>query len=407
MKISPEAPLCFVHLQKTAGTSLIAWLSGQIDENEFIQEVPGVSTVKEIQAEKGRFTAISGHFKGSIRRVLPPTTYYTTILRSPIERTISAFYHDQRNGRFLNSEHSNFQSISLSDAVKSPAFPHFYWNCQANTLSTFADEFTPPSAGEWDNITTETELRILSAAKKALQTFSCVGVTEFFDEYLELLTTQLDLPGTEPGPRLNTSPSGQIELSNYDPFTIQALEFLNRLDIQLYCFALQNQFSNFSAMSTEILSKKLVSVVTEENGFIMIPVKELKESLGWLRQGPEEKSENYRWSDKRMECSIHFLCDPFFNWKLSLLVHFPDPLHVLAACYCTLNGRKITRVSLTDNGRIVVSLDRDCLAPQGVANVFALSKLPPELSISSDRVSTDEKRPLGYNISSIILKPQR
>jgi len=165
---------------------------------------------------------IHGHFDASIVKLLPAGTRCFTLLRDPIERAISHYYHYRR-------------------MVGDPAY-------RIATDSTLAQWVSERGLVEMDNGQTRRlageigtpcgrlSARTLDRAKANLARFAVVGLTERFEDSLRLLQRAFGwklhrLPARNVG--RNRPPRAAV-----GPNTVRLIEDCNRLDLDLYRFAL-------------------------------------------------------------------------------------------------------------------------------------------------------------------------
>jgi hypothetical protein len=233
--------IAFVHIPKTGGTTLSAMLERQYAHDElheimmrgmsWIAAEPALVpkrliTLSKIHRLKSALRQarpprmIHGHFDWSIVKLLPAGTRCFTLLRDPVERAISHYYHYRR-------------------MVGDPAYPI----AMGSTLAQWVSERglvemdngqTRRLAGEMGVPYGRLTARMLDRAKANLARLAVVGLTERFDESVVLLQRAFGwtlLPvrarniGKDRPPRAAVSPQ-----------TLQLIEDCNRLDLDLYRF---------------------------------------------------------------------------------------------------------------------------------------------------------------------------
>jgi len=213
--------LAFVHIPKTAGTTLHKVISHQYPrEKIFIhhdtQGPPSAELTARIEAQGT--SVIMGHFSVGLHRFIP-SLRYVTCLRDPVPRLLSHYRHALHDPtHYLHRE------------AKSLTFAAYVSSGLSGELS---DGMTRMLAGVDDFHHAEVTGQTLALAISNLETlFDAVIPSERFDEGVLLLARDLGWKtpyylrrkvGRHPGP-----------LSAPDPETIRAIENHNRHDRQLY-----------------------------------------------------------------------------------------------------------------------------------------------------------------------------
>ena len=235
--------LVFVHIPKTAGTTLKALLAHRfpagatheimmrgmslIAPRHVIDRRPLISfsTVYRLKAalaaERGP-RLIHGHLDLSLERWLPAGARFLTMLRDPLERAISHYchYRQQRS----DPVHALAMRSSLREWVSDRGLVEMD-NGQTRRL---AGEMTLP-------IGAVTEQTLARAKENLLRRFSFVGLTERFEESQVLLHRALGLPyGCYPSLNVAADRLRQVDV---DAGALEAVAGRNRFDLELYRFA--------------------------------------------------------------------------------------------------------------------------------------------------------------------------
>jgi hypothetical protein len=230
--------IIFTHIPKTAGTSLRHILVQQYckdavfmfyddptvttknaDEllNEvrsYFQDLPEVNDQKFNGLVKLR--AISGHKPFGIHNLLPVTNFhYITLLREPIERVISFYYHV-----FGRTEHSIESLISCKQSIE-------FDNLQVRMLSGVG----------WKVPYGYCSCNMLEQAKYNLLHYYIFGLQSRFAESLEIFSkhlgwSQIQIVAENVG-------INKPEICNINQQTLHLIAEQNLLDIELYQFAKQ------------------------------------------------------------------------------------------------------------------------------------------------------------------------
>jgi hypothetical protein len=219
----------FDHIQKTGGTAFKIVLE-QIFGVQNIS--PAVSGRSELWAEQrySDYTVINGHFHSPI-----PITggrrerARITMLRDPIDRAVSEYYYYRNDVArvewnklaVLAKDHDLYGYVKLLEANRDAAISNLYARRFASQLSRQL----------WS------EKKILALAKAALDRYDFVGIQEQFVDSVDMFCCQFGLPPVTDTPRINTT-SSREKLENLDRRTREQLVRMNRLDIELYNYAL-------------------------------------------------------------------------------------------------------------------------------------------------------------------------
>jgi hypothetical protein len=239
----PNGLIAFLHIPKTAGTTLNSILSGEYAPHEYheimmrgmnwILPRPAIIRRPLISFSKIRrlrtavrnqpgLRLVRGHFDLSIARHLPADTRFFTLLRDPVERAISHYYHYRR--RLVDRVHPLAMRSTLTEWVSGCGLVEMD-NGQTRRL-----------AGEMNLPCGRVTPAMLERAMSRLAQFAVVGITERFDESLLLLQDAF-------GWRCQRAAASNVG-ENRPPrievgaATLQAIEDCNRFDRELYRFAL-------------------------------------------------------------------------------------------------------------------------------------------------------------------------
>lgn len=226
-----EGRFFFVHLQRTAGTSLRKRLQHHFGELAVYPGASdGIDTVDPfISAEhlQERFRArgkeirlVTGHFPLCTTEILGGGFTTLTMLRAPVERTLSYLNHHRA---WTPEDRDKSLEDIYSDPVRFHGLAH---NHMVKMFSLTADEMNA-------SMLTRVEFtrQRLERAKQALASVDAIGLQERFEEFCDELEDRF---GWDLGPpeRVNESERAQVS----DEFRDRIAED-NALDVELYEFA--------------------------------------------------------------------------------------------------------------------------------------------------------------------------
>jgi Sulfotransferase family len=222
--------LFFVHVQKTAGTALIMRLRRHFGRSAIYPDesdkgdVAAVVSVEHLLARwregADRFRVVTGHFPLCTTELLGGGFTTFTVLREPVERTLSYLRHHREltpadRGR------------SLDELYEDPfRFHGMIHNHMVKMFSLRADEMT-------DGMLTRVEFTParLDDAKRRLATVDVVGVQERFEEFCDELAARFEWRLGAPMHVNRTEPdgvSGELRAR---------IAYDNAMDVELYEFA--------------------------------------------------------------------------------------------------------------------------------------------------------------------------
>ena len=235
--------IAFVHIPKTAGTTLNSMLALVYAPDEMCEimmrgmslRVPKptiiprplisfsrVRRLKSALKHQHSLRLIRGHFDLSLSKVLPRSTRYFTLLRDPVERAISHYYHYRRQAN--DAIHPLAIKSTLAEWVS------------ACGLVEMDNGQTRRLAGQMNLPCGRVSSRMLDRAKSTLaESFSVVGLSERLDESLILLQRAFDWPLY----RVSVENVGEHrpQRATVAEEVVKVIEDCNRFDLDLYRFA--------------------------------------------------------------------------------------------------------------------------------------------------------------------------
>jgi hypothetical protein len=238
-------PLAFVHIPKTAGGTVkgilvSAYSRRAVQDAGNYPRNPTKTVAKLARRRHAGYRVLVGHVPyGVFQEHLPERTPYMTFLRDPVERVLSHYYRHIHQAR----------ATSLEEALLGLHLPE---------LTNLATRFLCGHASPMGDLPASA----LRDAEANLRAFAFIGLQERFDESLALLQRML---GLEFAPYENRHVSvGRPTAAAIRAEERAMIEQANRLDIELYAFALD-------------LFQAAVSAAGDELG---LEVDELRERLG-------------------------------------------------------------------------------------------------------------------------------
>ncbi|MEH7164121.1 sulfotransferase family 2 domain-containing protein [Priestia megaterium] len=210
--------IIFIHIPKTGGTTLNEIFKRSYAENEIYDHVPLEAMSKHFsqlkEEDKKVIKAISGHHSYGIHDLFSKPYTYFTMMRNPVERVISLYY-------FLKT------------------YPGYYENSMRNMpFEEYIDWDPQAKNGQIRQICGPTSQISLEKAKENLEAFELVGITEMFNESLQLLRDKFNWNNIEYVKKNVTKSRPRI--SEVSTEIIKKIEKNNELDIQLFEYIRSN-----------------------------------------------------------------------------------------------------------------------------------------------------------------------
>ena len=243
-RLKPDDQLCFIHLMKTAGTTFTSLIDAKFHTQEICPnpiylaeicpEVKACKTPEAIANFLTRYRFIRDNFSYIEICQLLKKPVYLTILRDPVERTIS-FYEFIRRSNPLIQRSEGIDSYNILKHAASDNLLDFVRNphpvIQAGVSNYQTRQLISPDAMSLNFQDEE----LLAIAKKNLEQFVLVGLTERFQETTFLLSyifgwcPTINYQSRRVAPKIL-----KLKKDNLSSDTIDAVLECNKLDIQLY-----------------------------------------------------------------------------------------------------------------------------------------------------------------------------
>ncbi len=234
---SEPIPAVFMHIQKTAGTSIVdlAWKHygySTISHGDYVDHKPEAFKDKQF---------VSGHFGYDFARYFMPTRYSFTFLRDPVERILSFYF-------FCRSRDPNELPIYraaceleldqfLDAGTKDPLIMDRIWNGQTWRLARGCPNGQNQAVNDLDLED------LLKLAVSHLHDFSHIGFTESFDTDRDVILKALGIDIPEHETRSNVT-AGRPQKEDLPANTLKLVEALTELDKELFKTALATRKPN-------------------------------------------------------------------------------------------------------------------------------------------------------------------
>jgi len=229
----------FLHIPKAAGSTLNSVIERQFEAAATFK-IDGFRIRESIDefkkmpgAKRETIKLLHGHMFFGLHQFLPRPSTYITMLRDPVDRVISHYYHVLRHSNHYLHEEVKSRDMSLKDYVSSGISVELD-NGQTRDISGEGIYQIPfPNIGiGYGQCSTE----MLERAKKHLREhFAVVGFLERFDETLILLKRTFGW-GNPCYVKSNVGENRPYK-RDISKDTLKVIEKYNELDIELYKYA--------------------------------------------------------------------------------------------------------------------------------------------------------------------------
>jgi len=442
IKLSYDDILYFLHIPKNSGTSFIDVIDNYFPNESICKGHDWEQLLPNLSQDISKFKLIRGHFGYGIYHSLPKKPIYITMLRDPIDRTISD-YQQSILTPDMGAETSYFKESVLLDLVTSKDKKWRFTNNQTkhividldpshlknSTDKNEIDKFSRFLVPEFISPTIP-DNKLLELAKKRLSKFAFVGITERFEESLFLLCYTFGWKPVRYIPKLNVSLNKKTK-DNISLTTLEAIKDCTKLDSQLYQFALELFESRFSQMINNLKIHHYHPSMSELGFFDLIyAMLERNYENEYWKSKPAVSSINYDfgqalngsgWYSREYDPD-----DNIFRWTGPSTVSTIDlpkiegknlGIHIGISNYMSediVNGleininnipisikktqKKISEKQILFEGKIPNE------ALETSRNLTQLSfKIPETINYQSINVDSDDKRYLGIALNKIII----
>ncbi len=245
----PTSPLYFLHIPKTAGTSLRYWLDDLFADGDWLpcHTLQELTAVDRDRIKQYRF--FSGHFSFSLYDFLKERPLTVTWLREPVAREISHYNYNRdrfdelislakNDGRRKWIDHLHrTRDMSLTELCQSSCYLGFSDNMQVRHLS---GAFPAGRRVKCDE-------RMLQQAKHNLMQLFHFGICELMNPAVDLLSYRLACPRRQLRFHFNATEKTNCPKHSLSTQDLNLVRHVNRFDLQLYEFAKQQFLRRFAS----------------------------------------------------------------------------------------------------------------------------------------------------------------
>jgi uncharacterized membrane protein YkvA (DUF1232 family) len=235
----PATPVYFLHIEKTAGVSVHKVLTERFEPGDICPARLDSDIAGTDARSLAPYRLYSGHFTGAFPDFLGMQLRTVTLLRDPIQRSISHYAHIRRDPGAAH--HQLAQSLSLKEFCLHPLTRPLIEDYQTRFLAGAVLEDPLRRTAPADLPRSEDERALLlSRARARLAACAAVGATEHLATTLALFCEVLGLSQTVATPFENPSYNRPKDI---DHATLSIIRELTRRDAVLYQEAVRMLFA--------------------------------------------------------------------------------------------------------------------------------------------------------------------
>ncbi len=247
----PEQRLYFLHIHKTAGSTLARILETHFGQGQICPPQTWQQFLTLPRSDLAQYRLFRGHLL-AFSQWLPARPWIVTFLRDPVERTLSTYGYIRRNDR--HRLHRASMTMDLETFLHDPDTAGTVRDLQTRWI--LANAFPCESLKDMERQLAELGLDPLTTARHQLDSYAFVGLVERFETSVQRLMDTLGWPlfdwmTEHAGDRVNVS-EGRVRRDELSPGVLDRILELTTLDRALHDGAL----AQFDAGPPDVLPSR-------------------------------------------------------------------------------------------------------------------------------------------------------
>lgn len=227
----------FLHIPKTGGTTLTAFLDSHFRHDEIFPHQLWDRLLADTNPDFSRYRLFRGHFGYGFKRLFPQRPATLTMLRNPIERTISFYHH-----MCVDKRHNvPVPPSGLEGLIDNPETRPLFSNNQTRHLAIALLPSRPNGSEYWHEADPlflrphSSDGALLDLAKSHLMECTVFGMLEHMDDSIALICDAMSWP-VAPSQHLMVF-ANRPPTRSFSPALLDRIAECNQLDMQLLDFA--------------------------------------------------------------------------------------------------------------------------------------------------------------------------
>ncbi|TWA77018.1 sulfotransferase family protein [Azospirillum brasilense] len=335
----------FLHIPKCAGTSFRTWMENNFHRDDILSLWDDVNISRIPPSVLRTKKCISSHSGWWPMDYLENTHRVVTVLRDPVERTVSSYRYILQTSHHMLSDTAN--RMDILDFFRHPRIRRYMANWQTRHLafqsiqeSTAVQEYDTPVDKEYFvNSYDENSLEI---AKENIRNIDFLGTSKTVNE---LMHSICHFYGWYPPERLPKFNITQAEFTaNTTPEVLDEIRSINLVDQAVYDFAIEEikrrDLQKFSRDETISKFIKRMNMQNRQSGDFRFDFNDQFSGEGWYGRESEQNGYTVRWTGPENSSSVYVCFDSSSDYNITMMASSYIP-EIIDGIEIYANGEKL------------------------------------------------------------------